>query len=105
MAQIVTDSDFQKEVLNSSDVVLVDFFATWCGPCQALIPIIEELSHELPAGSKVVKVDVDQAPEASGTYGVMSIPTLKVFKGGQVVAETTGLQSKDVLLGMVKKHL
>jgi len=105
MAQIVTDSDFQKEVLNSSDVVLVDFFATWCGPCQALMPILEELSKELPAGSKVVKVDVDQAPETSAEYGVMSIPTLKVFKGGQIVAETTGLQSKDALLGMIEKHM
>jgi len=105
MAQIVTDSDFQAEVLDSTDVVLVDFFATWCGPCQALMPILEELSGEMPAGSKVVKVDVDQAPESSAKYGVMSIPTLKVFKGGEVVEETSGLQSKEALLAMVGKHV
>jgi len=105
MAQMVTDSDFQKEVLESSDVVLVDFFATWCGPCQALLPIIEELFGEMPAGSKVVKVDVDQAPESSAKYGVMSIPTLKVFKGGKVVEEANGLQGKEALLAMVQKHM
>jgi thioredoxin 1 len=105
MAQMVTDSDFEAEVLNSSDVVLVDFFATWCGPCQALVPVLEELSKEMPAGSKVVKVDVDQAPEASAKYGVMSIPTLKVFKGGEMVEETSGLQSKEALLAMVGKHV
>ncbi len=102
---MVTDSDFQAEVLESTDVVLVDFSATWCGPCQALAPILDELSGEMPAGSKVVKVDVDQAPESSAKYGVMSIPTLKVFKGGQVVEETSGLQSKEALLAMVGKHV
>ena len=102
---MVTDSDFQAEVLDSSDVVLVDFFAEWCGPCQALMPILEELSGEMPAGSKVVKVDVDQAPESSAKYGVMSIPTLKVFKGGEVVDEVSGLQSKEALLARVGKHV
>ncbi len=102
---MVTDSDFQAEVLDSKDVVLVDFFAEWCGPCQALMPILEELSGEMPSGSKVVKVDVDQAPESSAKYGVMSIPTLKVFKEGKVVEETSGLQSKEALLAMVQKHL
>jgi thioredoxin 1 len=103
MTQVVTDADFQKEVLDSSDVVLVDFFATWCGPCQALVPIIDELNGEMPAGSKVVKVDVDQAPESSAKYGVMSIPTLKVFKAGEVVSEVTGLQDKEALIAMVEK--
>ncbi len=105
MTQVVTDADFQKEVVESSDVVLVDFFATWCGPCQALIPIIDELNEEMPAGSKVVKVDIDQSGETASKYGVMSIPTLKVFKGGEVVEEATGLQSKEALLEMVQKHV
>jgi len=102
---MVTDSDFQAEVLDSADVVLVDFFATWCGPCQALAPVLDELSGEMPTGSKVVKVDVDKAPESSAKYGVMSIPTLKVFKGGEMVEETSGLQNKEALLAMVGKHV
>lgn len=103
MAQTVTAADFDAEVLNSSDTVLVDFFAPWCGPCQALVPIVDELSAELGAGKKIVKVDVDAAPELASTYGVMSIPALKVFKNGEVVDEAVGMQSKESLMALLDR--
>jgi thioredoxin 1 len=105
MTQQISAGDFDAKVLKSSGVVLVDFFATWCGPCQAMGPVLEELSKVLPAGAKVVKVDVDQAPDVSSQYGVMSIPTFKLFKGGKVVEETMGMQSKEDLLRLMQKHL
>ena len=101
MAKQITATEFQDEVLNSSDTVLVDFFATWCGPCQAMIPVLDELSNELPAGKKVVKIDIDQNPQLAAQYGVMSIPTFKVFKDGQIVNEALGMQSKDALVEMM----
>jgi len=101
MAKQITAAEFQNEVLNSKDTVLVDFFATWCGPCQAMIPVLDELSNELPAGKKVVKIDIDQAPEIAAQYGVMSIPTFKVFKDGQIVNEALGMQSKEALIEMM----
>lgn len=104
MAQVVSATDFDAEVIQSKDVVLVDFYADWCGPCQALLPVIDELSKELGAGSKVVKVNVDESPELAGQYGVMSIPALKVFKNGKVVDEAIGMQSKKALQEMIEKH-
>ncbi len=104
MTQQISAGDFDAQVLKSSDVVLVDFFATWCGPCQAMVPVLDEMAKDLPKGTKVVKVDVDQAPDISAQYGVMSIPSFKVFKGGKVVEETLGMQSKEDLLEMMKKH-
>jgi len=95
MAKQISAADFDAEVLKSSDTVLVDFFATWCGPCQAMMPVLEKF--DVPAGAKIVKIDVDQAPEIAGQYGVMSIPTFKVFKKGEVVAEALGMQSPDQL--------
>ena len=101
MAQTVTTADFEAEVLKSADVVLVDFFAPWCGPCQALVPVIDELSGELEAGAKIVKVNVDEAPEIAAEYGIMSIPALKVFKGGEVKSEAVGMQSKEELKALI----
>jgi len=92
------DQNFEAEVLNFQGAALVDFFATWCGPCQVQGPIIEELAAEM-AGQpvKVGKVNVDQAPNTAQKYDIMSIPTLVFFKNGQEVETLTGLQSKDVL--------
>ena len=101
----LTENNFEQEVKNSSLPVLVDFWAAWCGPCKAISPIIEELSQELNGKLKVGKVNVDEAYELAGQYNVMSIPTLIVFKGGQVVEQMVGAVSKDALLGKLKKHL
>lgn len=101
MAKQIKADDFQAEVLDSKDTVLVDFFATWCGPCQAMIPVLDELSEELSAGKKAVKIDIDQAPEIAAKYGVMSIPTFKVFKNGEIINEGLGMQSKEALVEMM----
>lgn len=99
MAQSVTKSNFKQEVFEAPETVLVDFFAPWCGPCQALLPIIEKVSANPPAGTKIVKVNIDQEPELAGHFEVMSIPTLMVFKNGQVkdVLVGGGLRERDIL--------
>lgn len=96
MAVEFTDQNFEDEVLKSEKPVLVDFFAPWCGPCQMMLPIIEELAEEMKE-VKIGKLNVDESPEQAAKYGVMSIPTLKIFKGGEVVKEMMGVQSKESL--------
>jgi len=95
--QILNDQNFDQEVLNSEIPVLVDFFAQWCPPCQMQGPIVEELAKEMEGKIKVVKVDVDQAPQTSQKYNVMSIPTLILFKNGQVVKQMVGFRGKEDL--------
>ncbi len=104
MAHAVTKDTFEAEVLKVDEVVLVDFWAPWCGPCQMLLPVMEELGKNPPAGTKVCKVNVDEEAELASTYGVMSIPTIKVFKGGKIVDETVGVQSKEQLEELLAKH-
>ena len=104
MAKNVTGTEFETEVLKSDDVVLVDFWAPWCGPCQMLGPVLEELSGELAAGAKIVKVNVDEDSEIASQYGVMSIPALKVFKGGEVVDEAVGVKPKEDLLELIERN-
>jgi thioredoxin 1 len=99
MALEFTDQDFDQEVLKSEKPVLVDFWAPWCGPCQAMGPIIEELAKEIGDKAKVGKLNVDENPETSSKYGVMSIPTLKIFKDGKVAREFIGIQAKETLKG------
>ncbi len=94
---IFTDAGFEAEVLKSDKPVLVDFFAVWCGPCKLQGPIIEELAAEVGDKFKVGKMDVDQNPEVAGKLGIMSIPTLVIFKNGQPVQKFTGLQTKEAL--------
>jgi thioredoxin len=94
------ESNFQDIVLKSDVPVLVDFYADWCGPCQRLAPILEDLAGETST-ARIVKVNVDQNPELAAAYGISAIPSLKVFKNGTVVAETAGLASKRQLQSLL----
>ncbi len=96
MAMQFTDANFDEEVLKSDKPVLVDFWAPWCGPCQMMGPVIDALATEMTT-VKVGKLNVDENPEKASQFGIMSIPSLKAFKGGKVVKEWMGVQSKDKL--------
>lgn len=99
----ITDQNFETEVLKATKPVLVDFWAVWCGPCQILGPIVEDVAKTL--GDKVVvgKLNVDENPQYAQKYGIMSIPTIMVFKNGTVVKQFIGVQSKEILLGELNK--
>lgn len=97
----LTKESFDREVLQSETPVLVDFFATWCGPCKLLSPVIESLAAEHPE-IKVCKVDVDEQGELAARFGVMSIPTVIVFRDGKIVATSLGAKSKAALLELVQ---
>jgi thioredoxin 1 len=90
MANAVTDASFDAEVLKSTEPVLVDFHAQWCGPCKAMAPALEQVAAEMKGKVKIVKVDVDENPKVTGTYGIRAMPTLILFKGGKVAAQHTG---------------
>lgn len=105
MARSFSDADFKDTVLGSSQVVLVDFWATWCGPCRAIAPIVEELSQEYEGRALVGKVDVDSNPETAMEYNVRSIPTLLIIKNGEVVDRHVGATTKAVLKAKIDKHL
>lgn len=92
----LTDANFQEEVLHSDKPVLVDFSATWCGPCRQLSPLIDDLAKEYAGRIKVGKVDIDQSQEVAGKYGIMSVPTVLFFKGGQKIDTLVGLNAKSV---------
>lgn len=94
--KMINTNSFQQEVMQSSTPVLVDFFATWCGPCKMQSPIVDELSEKHPE-VKFCKLDVDQSPQIAADYQVMSIPTLILFKNGKALHKVVGLQSKEAL--------
>ena len=100
-AILVNKNNFQEEVLNSDKPVLVDFWAPWCGPCRMVLPIIEEIAEEND-DMKVVKINVDENPELANQFGVMTIPTLYVFKNGQAVNHRSGAMPKEQILAMVR---
>lgn len=97
-----TDSSFKKET--SEGLVLADFWATWCGPCKMIAPVLEEIDSEMSDKVKIVKLDVDENQETAGQYGVMSIPTLLLFKNGEVVDQVIGYQPKEALEELINKH-
>jgi len=103
MAFQFTDQNFETEVLKSEKPVLVDFWAAWCGPCQMMGPIIEELAEEMGDNYKVGKLNVDENRETAAKYGIMSIPTLIIFKEGKAVKQLVGVQAKETLKEELEK--
>lgn len=103
MVKIINNNEFINEVENKDGLVVVDFFATWCGPCKMLAPEIEKLADEYVGQVPVVKVDVDEEPELARRYNVMSIPTLFVFKNGEAVATMMGFQPLQAMKNMIEK--
>ena len=96
----ITKDNFEKEVIGSNQTVLVDFWATWCGPCKMIAPIVEEIAASRP-DVKVCKIDVDNEPELAIRFKIMSIPTLLVFKNGEITDKAIGLRSKDQIEAML----
>ncbi|RFU61361.1 thioredoxin [Bacillus sp. V59.32b] len=97
-----TDQSFTNET--GEGLVLADFWAPWCGPCKMIAPVLQELDSEMGDKVKIVKVDVDENQETAGKFGVMSIPTLLLFKNGEVVDKVVGFQPKEALAELVSKH-
>lgn len=105
MALEITDASFKEAVLDSDKPVLVDFWATWCGPCRTLSPVIEELSNDFDGKAVVGKVDVDNNQQSAINYGIRNIPTLLIFKGGEVVEKIVGVESKESIANKLNAHI
>jgi thioredoxin 1 len=101
----VTDASFKEEVLESDIPVLVDFWAPWCGPCRMVAPVVDEISEQYAGQVKVVKVNTDENPSVASQYGIRSIPTLMIFKGGQRVDMVVGAVPKTTLATTLEKYL
>lgn len=101
----VTDATFEQDVLEADELVLVDFWAEWCGPCKMIAPIVEELAAEYDGTLKVGKLDADENVNTMMAYGIMGIPTLILFKGGEVVERITGYMPKDRLVARLRPYL
>ncbi|HEY3176142.1 MAG TPA: thioredoxin [Candidatus Polarisedimenticolia bacterium] len=102
---ILNDSNFEAEVSSTDGgPILVDFWATWCGPCRMVAPVLEKLADELKGKVRIGKLDVDQNPATAARFGIQSIPTLLVFKKGKIVDQIIGAQSREVITAMINRH-
>jgi thioredoxin 1 len=101
----VTDAEFDTRVMKSEIPVLLDFWAPWCGPCLMIGPVLEEVARNFQGRAVVAKINVDENPQIPQTYGVMAIPTLMVFKGGEIKEKSVGVVSKDKIGELLTKHL
>jgi len=99
---MVTDETFESEVLKAPSPVLVDFTATWCGPCKMLAPIVEKIAEETVGKYKVAKIDIDDCPKVTAKYGIRGVPTVIVFKGGEKVGQHVGVTNKETLLKLLE---
>lgn len=104
-AKPVTDASFVNDVLQSDKLVLVDFWAEWCGPCRKVAPVLEEIANELGDKVTVVKLDIDANPETARAYRVMSVPTLTIFKGGKPVHSVAGAKPKAEIIRLIEAAL
>jgi thioredoxin 1 len=104
-AQVVSDQNFESEVIKSETPVLVDFWATWCGPCRMVAPVLEEIANEQGENVKIAKLDVDANPITAGRFGVRSIPTMILFKNGREAQRVVGYMPKEKLLQQIQPHI
>ncbi len=104
MTQALTDSQFQENVLNSKGLVLVDFWAEWCGPCRQLGPILEAVDSEMNGDVKIYKMNVDDSPQTASQFGIRSIPTMFLFKDGQQVDTKVGLNTQSTIKSWIESH-